>query len=222
MAAAKGHSPERRCILTFNRAPASGLVRLAVAPDGSLVPDVAAKLPGRGLWVSADGPLIAEAMKKGTLARAASRSLKAGVRNDQVPADLLGRIDALLVRRCLDRLGLVQKAGGLVAGTDKIRAALGEIGRGGREPALMLAASDAAEDGRRKLKALADGVTGRSVAVVDLFDREALSRALGRDNVVHVLLFESGGTTELMADLGRLNGMRGVKPQSCEAQGNEG
>jgi len=222
MAAAKSHSPERRCILTFNRAPASGLVRLGVAPDGSLVPDVAAKLPGRGVWISADGPLIAEAMKKGLVARAASRSLKTGIRADHVPADLVERIDALLVRRCLDRLGLVQKAGGLLAGTDKIRAALGETGRGWREPALLIAASDAAEDGRRKLKALADGVTGRAVEVCDLFDREALSRALGRDNVVHVLLFESGGTAELIADLGRLNGMRGRKAASCEAQGNEG
>jgi predicted RNA-binding protein YlxR (DUF448 family) len=215
------HMRERRCILTMQAAREDALVRLVLSPDGTLVPDVAARLPGRGLWVSADGPAIEAAIGSGQLAKAASRSLKMAVPKDAVAPDLVARMDRLLVRRCLDRLGLEQRAGHLVTGFDKIKAALAKKGTGA--PALLVTATDGAEDGRRKMKA----AVGRAVPEVVLFDREALSKALGRDNVVHVLLLKSGGTKKLTADLSRLLGLRGEDPQICEApalgrgQGNE-
>ena len=206
---------ERRCILKHETRPEEDLVRLVIGPDGMIVPDVAARLPGRGMWVSADGPALTAAIANGQLAKAASRSLKSAVRREAVPEDLVDLLDRLLTRRCLDRLGLEQRAGNLVTGFDKIKAALTKRGTG--KPALLIAATDGAEDGRRKIKA----AVGFSVPVVTLFDREALSKALGRDNVVHVLLTLSGGTEKLRADLGRLMGMRGFDPLTCEAQGNE-
>ena len=206
---------ERRCILNHEARPEDDLVRLALGPDGMIVPDVAARLPGRGMWVSTDGAALAAAVKEGKLAKAASRSLKTTVRREAVPEDLVEMIDRLLVRRCLDRLGLEQRAGNLVTGFDKIKASLTKKGSG--KPALVVAATDGAEDGRRKIKA----AVGTEVPTVSLFDREALSKALGRENVVHVLLSTSGGTDKLKADLGRLIRLRGLDPLTCEAQGNE-
>ena len=205
---------ERRCILNHETRPESDLVRLALGPDGTLVPDVAARLPGRGMWVSVEGAALRAAVKDGKLAKAASRSLKTTVKREAVPEDLVDLIDRLLARRCLDRLGLEQRAGNLVTGFDKIKAALTKKGTG--KPALLLAATDGAEDGRRKIKAAVG-----DVPVASLFDREALSGALGRENVVHVLLVTSGGTDILKADIGRLMRLRGVDPLTCEAQGNE-
>jgi predicted RNA-binding protein YlxR (DUF448 family) len=206
---------ERRCILNHEARPESDLVRLVLGPDGTMVPDVAARLPGRGMWVSVDGAALRAAVQDGKLAKAASRSLKATVRREAVPEDLVDLIDRLLARRCLDRLGLEQRAGNLVTGFDKIKAALGKKGTG--KPTLLLAATDGADDGRRKIKA----AVGDDVPVASLFDREALSGALGRENVVHVLLMRSGGTEILKADLGRLMRLRGLAPLTCEAQGNE-
>ncbi|NVJ98749.1 MAG: DUF448 domain-containing protein [Alphaproteobacteria bacterium] len=202
---------ERRCILKMESGPEDTLVRLAMSPDGTLVPDVAARLPGRGLWISADGKLVRSAIESGQLAKAASRSLKASVPKNAVPEDLDAQIDRLLVRRCLDRMGLEQRAGHLVTGFDKIKAALSKKGSG--LPSLLVSATDGAEDGRRKIKA----AVGADVPEAVLFDREALSKALGRENVVHVLLFESGGTEKLKTDLNRLFGMRGIDPLTCEA-----
>lgn len=202
---------ERRCILKMESGPEDALVRLVLSPDGILVPDVAARLPGRGLWISADGELVASAIRSGQLAKAASRSLKATVQKKAVPENLVEQIDRLLERRCLDRMGLEQRAGHLVTGFDKIKAALAKKGTGA--PALLISASDGAEDGRRKIRA----AVGNTVPEVAVFDREALSRALGRENVVHVLLMTSGGTEKLKADLGRLFGMRGLDPLTCEA-----
>ena len=36
--------PERRCIITGERGPKSGLIRLAIGPDGAVAPDVRARL----------------------------------------------------------------------------------------------------------------------------------------------------------------------------------
>ncbi|TNE67127.1 MAG: RNA-binding protein [Alphaproteobacteria bacterium] len=207
---------ERRCVIKMQAEPEEKLVRLVQGPDGSLVPDVAARLPGRGIWISADAVLIDAAVASGQLAKAASRSLKASVPKSAVPADLAAQIDRLLARRCLDRLGLEQRAGHVVTGFDKIKAALSKRGAG--RPRVLLAATDGADDGRRKLKA----AVGSDVPVAAVFDREALSLALGRENVVHVLLFDSGGAVKFEADLGRLMRMRGLDPHTCEAQGNEG
>lgn len=193
--------PERRCILTFDTLPAEMLVRLVQDPQGNLVPDVAAKLPGRGVWVKADGVAIRDAIENGRFIKAVSRSLKASLPKGAVPSDLVETITRLLQKRCLDRLGLEQRAGNLITGFDKIGAALTKKGTG--VPALVFAASDGAEDGRRKVRS----AVGRDIPVVDLFSRDDLSLALGRDNVVHVLLFASGGTDKLKADVGRLEGM---------------
>lgn len=197
--------PERRCILTFETLPTDMLVRLVVDPDGKLVPDVAAKLPGRGIWIKAEGLLVRDEIKSGRLMKAASRSLKMSLKKEAIPSDLVETITSLLTKRCLDRLGLEQRAGNLVTGFDKIKAALAK--KGSSDPALVFAASDGAEDGRRKVRSAVD----EDVPVVDLFDRDQLSMALGRDNAVHVLLMKSGGADKLKADIGRLMGLSVTK-----------
>jgi len=201
----------RRCILTNETGSVEKLVRLVLGPDGMFVPDVAARLPGRGIWVQANGPLIDLAVKDGRLYKAACRSLKNKLPAGAVPDGLVGQIEGLLVRRCLDRLGLEQRAGHIVVGFEKIKTTVGK--KAAHCPYLVVEATDGAEDGRRKIQA----IVGANVPIVALFDRDALSKALGRDNVVHVLLFKSGGTEKLMADVSRLLGLRGLVPLSSEA-----
>lgn len=207
---ARPRKNDRRCIITNQSGPTETLVRMVLGPEGVLVPDVAARLPGRGVWVQADGPLIKAAVKDGSLYKAVSRSLKCKLSKGAVPDELAEQIEGLLARRCLDRIGLEQRAGHLVTGFDKIKAALG---KGTARPVLVVQATDSAEDGQKKIQA----AVGATVPVACLFDREALSKALGRDNVVHVLLFESGGAEKLMADISRLLGLRGQAPLSSKA-----
>ena len=61
----------------------------------------------------------------------------------------------------------------------------------------------------------------KDVPVAKLFDRDALSKALGRDNVVHVVLFKSGGGEKLKADISRLLSLRIDAALTCEVQGIE-
>lgn len=208
----------RRCVLTNETEPAEKLVRLVEGPEGTLVPDLAEKLPGRGIWVSAVGADLQSAVKNGLLYKAACRSLKMKLPKGAVPADLVDLIDRLLVRRVLDRLNLERRAGNLVTGFDKIKAAMTKASKGkaGIKPAILVTASDSGDDGRKKIRAAVG-----NVPEVAVFDRDALSEALGLDNVVHGLLFESGGAEKFKADISRLLSMRGLAPLTCEAQGNE-
>lgn len=195
-----GHEPERRCILTGEHAPAHQLVRLAIGPAGEVLPDVLAKAPGRGAWIAVDRDTLAAAVAKGKLKAALARAFKSG--DFAIPADLAARVEALLARSTLERLGLEARGGFLLTGTERIETAA----RGGTV-ALLLHARDAAVDGRRKLAQAwrvgsdreGSGVEGTILPV----DRDALSMALGRENAVHLALIDRRAAARVLALLGR-------------------
>ena len=55
---AAGAVRARRCIVTRESLPEPRLIRFVLAPDGRVVPDLARKLPGRGLWLSARRDIV--------------------------------------------------------------------------------------------------------------------------------------------------------------------
>src|ERR1700710_90886 len=62
--------PERTCIVTREKRSKDGLIRFVVSPDRQVVPDIRAKLPGRGAWVLADAATVAMAVKRKAFSRA--------------------------------------------------------------------------------------------------------------------------------------------------------
>jgi predicted RNA-binding protein YlxR (DUF448 family) len=186
--------PLRRCIVTREVLPKESLIRFVIGPTGEAVPDIAGKLPGRGLWVKAERAVLAKAVAKNLFAKAARQSVK-------VPADLVDRTAGLLSQRCLDLLGLARRAGQAICGFEKVRDAL----RNGRV-GIVLAAADGAADGRGKLKASAG-----ELPTLALFTRAELSASLGRENVVHAALAPGRLAEHLIADSARLTGLRADK-----------
>jgi len=190
--------PERKCIVSGEVRPKAELLRFAISPDGVVVPDLAENLPGRGIWVTAQKDVLAEAVAKRRFARAAKAKVK-------VEDGLVDEVAAQLLARCLNLLGLARRAGQLVAGFEKVR---GVIGAG--EAAVVIAAHDAARDGREKISRLAG-----ELPIVALFSIEELSLALGRENVVHAALTSGGLADRLLVDTHRLTGFREiVAPES--------
>jgi hypothetical protein len=192
--------PERRCILSGEHDARVALVRLALSPDGDVVPDVMARAPGRGAWIGVDRPTLENAMAKGKLKGALARAFK-GARLT-IPDDLPDRIDAAFSRAFLSQIGLAAKAGVLLTGAEKVDAAA----RAGAV-ALLAHASDAAEDGRRKRDQswrVGEDAEGSGQAGMILpVDRTALSVALGRENAVHIAIIDSGWGERLSALLHR-------------------
>ncbi len=200
------HAPERKCILTGEHDARDALIRLAISPDGAVLPDVRAKAPGRGAWIGVDRPTLETAQKKGKLKGALARAFKG--KPLSVPDDLGQMIETALERAFLDRLGLESRAGKLVVGSERIE----EAARKGRVR-LLMHASDAGTDGSRKLdQALRVGsdAEGSGLRGLELpVPRTILAMALGRENVVHVALTDRAAAARVGHALARWRGFIG-------------
>jgi uncharacterized protein len=201
------HPVERRCILTGVSGSPETLIRLALGPDGIVLPDLRARASGRGAWIACDRAALEAAQAKGKLRGALARAFKTGAA--AAPDDLATRIAAGLERMFLDRLGLEQRAGAVVTGSDRI----GEEARRGRIH-LLLHAADAAPDGNRRLdQALrvgSEGLERSAQALVLPVPRSILSLALGRENVVHIALNAPAAAARVLQALGRWRGFIGL------------
>jgi len=189
---------QRRCLATGQVMERELLIRFVVDPDNQVVPDLAAKLPGRGLWVSADRAVLELAIRKNLFSRAAKTQVKCS------PA-LLTQVESLLARRCLDLLGLCKSAGRIVAGQAQVEPALRAD-----ELAYVLIAADAGGDGPKKL-ARARQISG--------FDRETLGKALGRDHIVYIGLKPHPLTDKLAIELRRWQGVRALDDDKTPKSG---
>jgi len=197
----KDDGPERKCILSGAHAPRDALTRLAISPDGEVLPDVLARAPGRGAWIGVSRADLEIALAKGKLRGALARAFRGAPLS--IPEDLPARIETALVRAFTDRLGLEMRAGRLLVGSDRIA----ENARAGRV-AWLAHAADAGDDGSRKLDQawrVGEDAEGTGKAGLRLpLDRAALSVALGRDNVVHLALTDAAAAARLGALLTRL------------------
>ncbi len=173
---------ERRCALTLEVKPAAELIRFVVGPDGVLVPDTDARAEGRGVWVSLGEKMVAEAVRR----KAFARSLKSAV---TVPDDLPALTRHRLEQRFVNSLQMARKAGQLLTGAMKVKTAL-ETG----EAIALVTATDAAEDGRKKmlatLKASSKAAQEQGLESPDrphfeLLDSAQLGLALGIESVIH-------------------------------------
>ncbi len=202
----------RKCLVTREVYPSYELIRFVCMPDGTIVPDVAAKLPGRGCWVYAKRKILEEAIKdkiflgfghqvlsikkKKTsdieeLEEVDDKNIKN--RRVMVADDLPDLVEKLLLKRCLEFLGLANRAGNVISGFEKVRATL----KSGKTK-VLLTACDGAENGRSKMCQGLD-----DLKVVDIFTREDLSRSNGLDNAVHLALLPGGITKSLLREISR-------------------
>ena len=214
-----GKSPERKCILTGRHGERDELIRLAISPDGDVLPDPRARAPGRGAWLGVSRDTLETAMEKGKLKRALARAFKSAP--PRVPDDLPAQIDAGLLRTLTDRLGLEMRSGHLILGSERIA----EHARGGVLSALYHA-SDASDGGTAKLdQAWRVGMdregSGEGGTRLPL-DRAALSVALGRDNVVHLALADEEAAKRVDQALTRLLHYRNASAGAREDVSGDG
>lgn len=202
---------ERTCIVTRTKGEPEQMIRFVVGPDAHVVPDLRHKLPGRGVWVTAQADKIAEAVKR----KAFTRGFKAEV---IVSATLPIEIEALLTRDCLQALSLANKAGQVVTGFAKVETAITKSA-----VAALAEASDAGTDGGRKLgQALRrrfgpDGMKPR----VKLFTSLQLSLALGLANVVHAALIEGAAVDAFLSQCRKLDLYRSGPSSAGDATDEE-
>jgi len=173
----------RMCAVSREVRPIDDLIRFVVDPSGEVMADLKRKLPGRGLWISANRHTVAEAVRRHQFSRGFKRDVR-------VAATLAADTEGLLERFVIEALAIAAKAGQAICGFGKVADALGR-----HDPAIraLIHACDGASDGTRKLNALAsqnlgNGAKSAEIEVITALTSKQLDLALGRTNVIHAAL----------------------------------
>lgn len=183
-------SSERRCIATGEVSPKHGLIRFVVAPDGTIVPDLLGKLPGRGIWVAADRKALNKAVAKNLFVRAAKQPVT-------VPPQLADFIEEALADRVVHLLSLARKAGVAVVGYEKVKDWLVKD-----KAKVLIQASDGSERGKTKLR------TPEGGSFIGCLTGGEIGLAFGRENAIHGALAGGGLTERVVEEAAKLSGLR--------------
>ncbi|MGT2485875.1 RNA-binding protein [Methylobacterium oryzae CBMB20] len=184
------------------------MIRFVRGPDGSVVPDLRAKLPGRGAWVSARREAVATAVRKNLFSRAFKGPTPAA-------PDLPDRIVAGLRGDLRQAIAMANKAGCVVAGFSKVEAAIG-----GQPGAIaVIHAAEASPDGRRKIASALHRRHGDAMSripIIDDLSEDELDMALGRDHVIHAALVAGAGAAGCLSRWRRLRSFEGAAAATGE------
>ncbi|WP_072778395.1 RNA-binding protein [Marivita hallyeonensis] len=189
--------PERKCIATGEVRPKSELIRFVVGPDATLVPDLAGKLPGRGIWITASKTALETAMKKNIFHRAAKTQVS-------VSPTLVSDIEQQLARRVVDLISLSRKSGQAVSGYEKVKDVLFK-----ETAEVLIQAEDGSSRGKSKLS------TPHYGHYIGWLTADELGMAFGRQTVIHAALGAGGLTQRVVEEAQRLKGFR-VRPTDAK------
>ncbi|WP_146347588.1 RNA-binding protein [Falsiphaeobacter marinintestinus] len=182
--------PDRKCVVTGEVQPKQGLIRFVAGPDDQVVADVLGKLPGRGVYVTADRDVLDKAVAKKMFAR----GLKMQV---SVRADLVNDVEQQLARRVVDLISLARKSGAAVAGYEKVKSWLDR-----EEARVLIQATDGSERGKSKLS------TPHLGTYIGWLSADELGMAFGRHSVIHAALASGGLSQRVVEEAQRLRGLR--------------
>lgn len=210
----RGHKPrERRCVASGEVMDPSAMIRFALSPDKIVTPDIAQKLPGRGVWVSADRASLTKAIETKAFARGFKSKAK-------TPDGLVEMVDTLLAKKVLGLLAMAMKAGQLHIGFDQVKAAAGA-----GPLAWRIEASDGSQDGRGKIRTLSRAVSleleQKPPHIIGCFTGETLGEALGRVAWVHGALSPGRFAGSFTQAANRLRGFREFVPSHWPDKGHE-
>ncbi len=201
--------PMRTCIVTREVLPRDRLLRFVLDPEGRVVFDIKAALPGRGAWVKPERAVLEEAIRRNLFARAFRRKVT-------VPPDLAGQVQAQLRQAMVQTLSLARKAGVATSGFDRVAAWIDK-----RCLKVLIEAREGARDGRRKLVARLKRA-GIRAEIVDILSSDDLSLAFSRPNVIHAAM-QGGGLSKTFLKLARkLAGLEGHSGEDRPARKHQG
>lgn len=159
--------PQRSCLGCRQTREKGDLLRFVLAPDGALVADLLARLPGRGAYTCISRECLAAALKRNQFSRAFKRPVTV--------SDASGFIAGVASRfedRIASYLALANKAGKVVTGSDMVMDALRKNNAG-----VVLIATDVSDDIGKKIAFLA---ARSSIPTCSVLTRDRLGALVGK------------------------------------------
>lgn len=180
---------QRRCLLSRTHDEPRHMLRFVIGPGGEVVPDLAARLPGRGMWLSANKVVLEDPQ----LARAFSRAARKKV---AIPESFSARIKDGLAKRLLDGISLGRRAGEAVCGFQKCRERIvsGKVG-------VVICAADASQDEVARL------LSGHRELPVVWVPGAVLAASFGRERAVYAVMAPGVLAQRLKAEYKRFKGV---------------
>jgi predicted RNA-binding protein YlxR (DUF448 family)/ribosomal protein L30E len=138
--------PQRSCLACRQSRDRDLLIRFVLAPDGELVPDIEAKLPGRGAYTCVSTNCLRAAIKQRQFSRAFKQEVVTAA-----PDEMAAQVGVIMQKRILGYLGLANRAGQVISGGSLVSDSI----RSGNKPGLVLVATDVSESIGEKIELLA-------------------------------------------------------------------
>ena len=183
--------PQRSCLACRETRDRDRLIRFVLSPQGEVVPDLDAKLPGRGAYTCNNAACLAAAVKQRQFSRAFKREVTV-----PPPDQMTGLVSRLLLERVMGFVALANKAGKLIAGGSMVGDAL----KGKNKPGLVLVAQDISEAIGEKIAAQA---AGNGVACHRILTKDDFGALLGKAPRSAVAVKASGFVAQLVKNIER-------------------
>ena len=187
---------ERRCIATKDTLPTSNLIRFVLGPDDMVTPDISERLPGRGIWVSANAKDLAKAIDQNLFSKSAKQKAN-------IPDNLISLTGELITKRAIDLLSMARKSGHAICGFEKTKSAMMS-----ERWYILLQAEDGSTPQKQKIRPSAV-----DNSYISCFTAQELGLAFGRENVIHAASSKGGLSARILLEANRLAGFR----KKCDA-----
>lgn len=182
---------ERRCIATKDTLPTANLIRFVLGPDDLVTPDISERLPGRGMWVTANRTQLEYSIKQGLFSKAAKQKAN-------VPDDLADMTERLIAKRTTDLLSLARKSGHAICGYEKTKSAMMS-----EQWYILIQAKDGSAMQKQKIRPSAV-----ANSYISWLTAQELGLAFGRENVIHAAVSKGGLSARILLEANRLAGFR--------------
>lgn len=149
--------------------------------NNMVIPDFGKKFPGKGSYVE----VSTSALKKAVERKLFSKFYKKNLHESE---ELIEQVTHILKKKGLDSINFSRKAGVLITGFEKVKDTIIND-----KASFILEATDAGDDGHKKILSLA-----KTTELFSLYTIEELDQALNKTNTVHVAFKKS-----TMANLAR-------------------
>jgi predicted RNA-binding protein YlxR (DUF448 family) len=189
--------PQRSCLACRETRDRDRLIRFVLSPLGEVVPDLDAKLPGRGAYTCINAVCLAAAVKQRQFGRAFKREVSV-----PPPDQMTGLVARLLLERVMGYIALANKAGKVIAGGSLVGDAL----KGKNKPGLVLVAQDVSEAIGEKIAAQA---AGNGVACQRILTKDDFGALLGKAPRSAVAVKASGFVMQLVKTIERYRNFLG-------------
>jgi len=189
--------PQRSCLGCRQARDKGLLLRFVLAPDGELVPDIEAKLPGRGAYTCVDANCLRAAIKQRQFSRAFKQEIVTAP-----PDEMVAQLGGIMQKRILGYLGLANRSGQVISGGSLVSDSI----RSGNKPGLVLVATDVSESIGEKIELLA---AVNQIACFRCLNKDDFGAILGKAPRSAVAIRKGGFVAQLKNEIERYRNFLG-------------